>query len=99
MHQRIENEDHHKELNATAFEKQENHLKRFLLKHFMDIEIALTQWHGWVQWRHGNVLHSKVWLSALTDRASCNHSDVNVDGITDKDIANEKKEGIVQWRG
>ena len=77
MHQRIENEEHHKELNATAFEKQENHLKRFLLKHFMDIEIALTQWHGWVQWRH----------------------DVNVDGITDRDIASEKKEGIIQWRG
>jgi hypothetical protein len=62
MHQRIENEDHHKELNATAFEKQENHLKRFLLKHFMDIEIALTQWHGWVQWRHGNALHESLFV-------------------------------------
>lgn len=54
MRERIDNEDHHIQLGATDFEKQENHLKRFLVKHFMDIEIALTQWHGWVKWRHGN---------------------------------------------
>lgn len=53
MRLRIDNEDHHKDLLATEFEKQEINLKRFLLKHFMDIEIALTQWHGWVKWRHG----------------------------------------------
>lgn len=97
MHQRIENEEHHKELNATAFEKQENHLKRFLLKHFMDIEIALTQWHGWVQWRHGNASRPNFDFQCCL--SNCCHSDAGVDSITDRDIAYERKEGIVQWRG
>jgi hypothetical protein len=52
MRERIDSEDLYSELNATDYEKQENHLKRFLTKHFMDLEVALTQWHGWVKWRH-----------------------------------------------
>ncbi len=52
MLDRIEQEELHRSLNATDYEKNEKHLRRFLTKHFRDLEVALNQWHGWVEWRH-----------------------------------------------
>lgn len=77
MRERIEGEELHKSLQATDMEKRDSNLKRFLTKHFYDIEVALTQWHGWVKWRHK----------------------ADIDGITDDQIAYERKEGTVVWRG
>lgn len=58
MLRRINEEELHASLHATPYEKNEKHLKRFLKKHFMDIEVALNQWHGWVEWRHENNIDS-----------------------------------------
>jgi len=53
MQERIELEVWHRELQPTLYEKNEKHLQRFLKKHFLDVEVALNQWHGWAEWRHG----------------------------------------------
>jgi hypothetical protein len=54
MKQRIEIEENHRILNATEYERNEKHLERFLRLHFLDIEVSLNRWNGWVSWRHGN---------------------------------------------
>jgi hypothetical protein len=53
MEKRLSMEEWHVRLQATPYERNVKHLKRFLQRHFMDVEIALSQWHGWVKWRHG----------------------------------------------
>jgi hypothetical protein len=57
MQERIEKEEFHSQLNATSEEKSEILLKRFLRKHFFDLEVALVQWHAYVEWRHGQKLN------------------------------------------
>jgi hypothetical protein len=53
MRERVNREEFHVQLNATEFEKEDLQLKRFLMKQKYDLEIALNEWHRWVQWRHG----------------------------------------------
>ncbi len=52
MRERIEKEDFHVQLQASNEEKSEILLRRFLRKHLYDVEVALVQWHGYVEWRH-----------------------------------------------
>lgn len=98
MLSRINLEDFHSQLNPTEYEKSPKHLKRFLEKHFMDLEVALNTWHTWVEWRHGRI-------SAIIDKPSlCNSIydrsiENNVDNITDREVQYEMKEGIFAWRG
>lgn len=52
MKTRIAMEEWHANLRPTEYETHPNNLERFLQKHYMDLEVALNQWHRWVQWRH-----------------------------------------------
>lgn len=56
MRERIEKEEFHVELKATPEEKSDILLKRFLHRHLYDLEVALVQWHGYVEWRHAQQL-------------------------------------------
>lgn len=53
MAARVDKEEWHTALKATGYECHPLQLKRFLEKNYQDIELALNQWHRWVQWRHG----------------------------------------------
>lgn len=62
MSERIKKEDFHSSLNPNEYECHPNNLKRFLIKHFLDLEVSLNQWHAWVEWRHGNNINNIFYL-------------------------------------